>query len=139
MALMFELIKLSTDFGLVVLIWMVQLIIYPSFRFYRPGDLLKWHRKYTKRITVVVMPLMLTQLLAYGFQLMDKFATYSVVSMIIVMVLWLITFTVFVPLHQKIEANAFNPTILSNLVKLNWIRTGLWSLLFLISVYHALI
>ena len=136
--LMLELIKLTTDFGLLVLIWIVQLIIYPSFRFYTPEDLQKWHRQYTKRITAVVMPLMLTQLMVYVLQLFDGFAVYNLISVVVVFLLWLITFAVFVPLHQMIETNTFKTSTLSNLVKYNWIRTVLWSLLFLISLCHEL-
>ena len=31
--------RTSVDFGLVVLIWLVQLIIYPSFRYYNTAEL----------------------------------------------------------------------------------------------------
>ena len=54
-----EYIRLLVDAGFIVLIWAVQLVIYPSFKFYSNANLLKWHRLYTKRVTVIVLPLML--------------------------------------------------------------------------------
>ena len=56
-------ITLLVDIGLVVLIWMVQLIVYPSFTFYSKENLVNWHQKYTARIAVIVIPLMFLQLI----------------------------------------------------------------------------
>ena len=49
------------DFGLFILIWLTQLVIYPSFTYFREQDLTRWHRKYTRAISYIVMPLMLGQ------------------------------------------------------------------------------
>jgi len=54
--------RVAFDFGMLVLIWLVQLIIYPSFEFTDKDAFLGWHEKYTGLITVVVLPLMLGQL-----------------------------------------------------------------------------
>ena len=50
------------DFGLLVLIWMVQLVVYPGFKYYQRERLLEWHARYTSRISYIVGPLMLGQL-----------------------------------------------------------------------------
>lgn len=57
-----DLVRLLLDFGLVVLIWIVQLVIYPSLCYYQDKDLAKWHKIYTQRIGVIVGPLMIAQL-----------------------------------------------------------------------------
>jgi hypothetical protein len=54
-------IRLLLDFGLVVLIWLVQLVIYPGFKFYSPSNLALWHKIYTGRIGVAVVPMMVWQ------------------------------------------------------------------------------
>ena len=59
---MIDIIRLLVDFGLLVLIWIIQLIIYPSFLFYRAKELITWHKMYTKAIALIVIPLMLGQL-----------------------------------------------------------------------------
>ena len=53
-----DLARLLIDFGFVVLIWAVQLVIYPSFGFYAKANLFEWHKSYTARVTYIVLPLM---------------------------------------------------------------------------------
>jgi hypothetical protein len=122
--------RLLLDFGLAVLIWIVQLVVYPSFLFYRREDLLNWHGDYTQKITCVVLPLMLGQLLAGGLQLWRSVSWYTAFSAVVILSLWLLTFLVFVPLHGQIASGAFDEQTLSRLVQWNWLRTALWTLLF---------
>lgn len=118
------------DFGLVILIWMVQLVVYPSFKYYSASDLLKWHRAYTAGITVIVLPLMLAQLLLHAWRLYCDMSLPNAWLMLLVISTWLLTFTVFVPLHDKITANQALPITLSKLAAYNWGRTVIWSVIF---------
>lgn len=123
-------LRLLLDFGLVVLIWLVQLVIYPSFLYYVKDDLIGWHKKYTPRITFIVLPLMLGQLMLYGALLQEEKTFYSIGSFILVLMAWLLTFTVFVPRHKEISSGTYSKKTLTQLVKFNWSRTFIWSLLF---------
>jgi len=127
-------IRLLFDAGLFVLIWMVQLVVYPSFTFYNSDNLKRWHDKYTKQITFIVMPLMLGQLAAIGAQLWEEATWYTVLSGVLVFLLWGSTFLKFMPLHNRITAGDFETKILDDLIHYNWGRTVLWSVLFLISM-----
>src|SRR5919112_3032071 len=49
------------SFGLVVLIWLVQIIIYPAFAEIAPDRFARWHAGYTRAVTWIVAPLMLGQ------------------------------------------------------------------------------
>jgi len=131
-------IRLLFDTGLLVLIWMVQLVVYPGFRFYRPDDLKRWHEKYTRQVTFVVMPLMLGQLVITGIQIWEDANWYTILSGLLVLLLWLSTFLKFVPLHSRITNEDFDEQTLNDLVRYNWGRTVLWSGLFLISVVAVL-
>jgi hypothetical protein len=71
------------------------------------------------------------QLIVSGIQLWQGFSLYSLGSVVIVIFLWVFTFLQFVPLHKSIGPNQICSNIPNRLVKKNWIRTGLWSLLFL--------
>ncbi|MEJ1222427.1 hypothetical protein [Sediminicola sp. 1XM1-17] len=126
---MIENLRVLIDFGLVVLIWMVQLVVYPSFKFFAIPDLVKWHHKYTTCIAYIVIPLMLGQLIISGIQVYRAQSLYTIGSFIVVLSLWVITFSIFVPLHRKIESNSFFPEDLHQLEKRNWIRTMLWNLI----------
>ncbi len=123
-------LRLLLDFGLVILIWLVQLIIYPSFQHYAKDSLIRWHKKYTPRITFIVLPLMLGQLMLYGTLLQEEKTFYSIGSFVLVLMAWLLTFTVFVPRHKEISSGAYTKRTLAQLVNFNWSRTLIWTLLF---------
>jgi DMSO reductase anchor subunit len=123
-------LRLLLDFGLVILIWLVQLVIYPSFLYYLRDDLIRWHKKYTPRITFIVLPLMLGQLMLYGSILQEGKTFYSIGAFVLVLIAWLLTFTIFVPRHKEISGGTYSEKTLSQLVKFNWSRTFIWTLLF---------
>ncbi|MFN4762936.1 hypothetical protein ACKGJN_07440 [Gillisia sp. Q332] len=127
-------LRLLFDFGLVVLIWIVQLVIYPGLCYYSQTDLVKWHKLYTTRIAYVVGPLMIGQFLIAAFQLWKEVSLYTISGILIIAALWILTFSIFVPLHNAVMPGKNCETITSELVKKNWIRTGLWSLVFLLSL-----
>jgi hypothetical protein len=128
-------ISLLVDAGLVVLIWLVQLVIYPSFIYYQPKDLLKWHQEYTTRLAFVVIPLMLSQLVLAIIAVVYELHIMNTCSLFIVLFLWIFTFTSFAPLHHKISEGNTNQSLLQLLIQRNWIRTFLWSFLF---VFHLI-
>jgi len=126
--------RLVVDFGLTVLIWMVQLIIYPGFMFYKTASLLKWHRYYTPRITIVVAPLMFIQLGVSLYHLIFEFGSLHLIYFLLVSSTWLSTFAYFVPLHQKIETDSDPLFSAKKLTSGNWIRTFQWTLIFIFSL-----
>jgi len=126
--------QLLIDFGLVVLIWMVQLLIYPSFLFYEQKELVNWHKKYTSRLSFIVIPLMFTQLIIAVYNSVINLNIISIINILIVLVLWAITFIKFVPIHSNIVTGKFDIEILTTLVSNNWYRTALWTFLFLFNL-----
>ncbi|MEZ4888914.1 MAG: hypothetical protein R3E32_29580 [Chitinophagales bacterium] len=136
--------RLMFDFGLLVLIWIVQLVIYPSFRHYSKKNLIGWHIRYTTQFTYIVLPLMLGQLIIsiFQFKVIDSqpMAQYVELSLLLIISLWISTFLQFVPIHNKIANGNFDDELLLRLIKKNWIRTILWTFLFCFSliygVYH---
>ena len=130
---MIEITRLLLDFGLCILIWMVQLIVYPSFAFYNNTQLLKWHKTYTKAIALIVIPLMLGQLGIAIYQVFLAQNSYTLVSIVLVVFLWGITLLKFAPMHQQISEGNTQIQLLKTLVQTNWIRTIIWTLLFVLS------
>ena len=128
--------RILIDFGFLVLIWAVQLVIYPSFSYYSSANLFNWHKKYTKRVTIIVLPLMFSQLIITIIQLWNIQDWYTIISLLVLVILWLLTFLIFVPLHQSIDNNAPIENVCFKLESKNWIRTLLWTLLFTISIVH---
>lgn len=134
-----NLIRMLSDFGLVVLIWMVQLIIYPSFARYTHENLLPWHRMYTKKLASIVIPLMFTQVFVVAYQLYKNQGVFTYCSAILVVLVWLSTFTQFVPLHNNISKGEKVAHSVEKLIQRNWIRTALWTLLFMLSLWNNIL
>ena len=131
--------RLLFDFGLVVLIWIVQLAIYPSFSYYTREGLKQWHKKYTLQITFVVLPLKNVQLLLAIIHLAREQDWFTITSLLIIVALWLLTFGLFVPLHGKIDRDQYDARTLDQLVQKNWYRTVLWSSLVVLDVVYLLL
>jgi DMSO reductase anchor subunit len=128
-----EKLRLLFDFGLLVLIWLVQLTIYPAFRYYSKENLIAWHQEYTFGISMVVIPLMFGQLITAGLQLISERSIFTIGSIILIVLVWISTFTQFVPMHNTISSGTATEALLEQLVARNWIRTALWTLIFAVS------
>jgi len=125
--------RLLFDFGLVVLIWIIQAVVYPSFLFYNKENLIAWHKIYTSRFSIIVIPLMLGQLGISIYLFILSATIYTVLSLVIISLVWLSTFLQFVPIHSSISKGKVNKSMLVSLVNKNWIRTLLWTILLLYS------
>jgi hypothetical protein len=117
-----------------VLIWMVQLLIYPGFKYFEHEQLIIWHAKYTRNMTFIVMPLMLIQLLLHSYTTYMGFNLIQLLTLVLVILSWILTFTIFVPLHQKISNNRFEKQDLLHLDSFNWWRTTIWSVIFVLAL-----
>ena len=126
---MIEISRLLLDFGLCILIWMVQLIVYPSFLFFSDNNLFTWHKTYTKAIALIVMPLMLGQLSIVIYQVFLIQNAYTLTSIVLVFFLWGITLLKFGPMNQQISEGNTHEKLLKKLVQNNWERTLIWTIL----------
>lgn len=132
-----SIIRLVFDSGLLILIWMTQLIVYPSFKYYSQDNLLIWHQKYTFKITVIVLPLMLGQLIVAALQILSAPSFYSISTLLMIMIIWLNTFLQAIPLHQKIDDKIQVKESIIKLIQINWIRTFLWTTIFISTCVHV--
>lgn len=109
------------------LIWLVQGVHYPAFKFVKENKFASFHAFHSRSITYIVAPVMLAELttaLALAWLMGNVFFTLNLLS---VVVLWLLTAFVSVPIHQNL-AQGFDPGLVRSLVTTNWPRTLLWSL-----------
>ena len=120
---------------MVGVIWVIQLVHYPSFHFIELKQYTTFQRFHMSRISYVVIPAMLTELFTLILIVisMDQIDTLVLASAILLMFIWLMTAVFFSGVHQKLTLG-YEQTVVDKLVKLNWGRTLLWTLrLFLIS------
>ena len=121
--------QLIIDTGLLILIWLVQLIIYPSFRYIADDCFHSWHSRYVRAISLIVVPLSLSQLaveIVYTIYHSSRWLRISIIALI-----WVSTFTLSAPCHARLQQEGKQGALIERLISTNWIRTLLWTLLFL--------
>lgn len=119
--------RLAVDASLVTLIWLVQLIIYPSFRSITPDAFPAFHAAYSTKISFVVIPLMLAQVLLVAAQIWRTPGPGGLVSAGLVGIAWIATFALAVPCHQELGLRGHDLDVIDRLVRVNWIRTAAWT------------
>ena len=116
---------------LVGLIWIMQNLVYPAMGYVGENGYAAYHNLHTSRITPVVAPVMIIELLTaiyFVYAPLDGIDyRYFWFGLALVLVIWVSTFFVQVPLHEKL-AQGFDAEIQNKLVLTNWIRTIAWSL-----------
>lgn len=55
--------NVAVSYGLLILIWLVQIIIYPGLARVPSSDFVNYHAWYVTRITMVVLPLMICEII----------------------------------------------------------------------------
>jgi hypothetical protein len=124
-------VQLLTTLALTGVIWLVQIVHYPLFSFVGTEKYRLFHFAHMNRISYVVAPLMIAEavsaalLVFYPPPEADWRVLY--VGAGLVVVVWLSTFFLQVPLHEKL-AQGFDDETHNSLVLTNWIRTAAWSL-----------
>lgn len=120
-------VLIAVDAAIAVLIWLVQLIIYPSFFYVEQAGFIEWHGKYAQRISYIVIPLMFAQAGGVIFELIQHPGCWDLVAAIAVVTAWLATFTLSVPCHRRLQKIGKDEPTIARLVMTNWIRTASWN------------
>ena len=120
--------NIAVSWGLLLLIWLVQIIIYPGFRQIPSNVFKSYHRWYAIRISAVVIPLMLGEVVITIVWLSsDIYSLFGLISAILIVIIWLSTFWLQVPMHKCLQSGKDDACI-RRLINTNWIRTIAWSL-----------
>jgi len=128
----------AVSLALAVVLWSVQLVIYPAFTFIDPNHFERWHYRYTGAITWIVAPLMLTQFsgVAGRLILLGRPNVIWWVELSCTLIAWTVTFLVSVPLHNRLQRER-NEATMNSLVRTNWWRTAAWTLTAICSALAA--
>ena len=127
---------------MVGVIWVIQLVHYPSFHFIKPDIYTVFQKFHMEKISIIVMPMMIAELITVLLLLYneDSKNILIIISFILLIIIWGITAVFFSGVHNKLIAG-YQETIVNNLVVMNWIRTLLWTmrllLLFGFLIHHS--
>lgn len=119
------------------IIWIIQLVHYPSFYYIDDKKTQEFHHFHQKAITWIVLPLMVGELvLAVLFVWNHPRSLFWWFQLLSIVMIWLVTFFISVPLHEKlIGEESQQPGVIHRLVSTNWARTVLWSLRSLVLIF----
>ena len=107
------------------IIWIIQLVHYPSFQYIKSSAWEAFHQFHTSRMRYIVAPLMIMEL-ASSFYLYYEMRSTGFIFILNILI-WLSTFLIQVPLHKKLSS-AYSLKQSALLTQSNWIRTVLWTL-----------
>ena len=120
---------------LTCLIWIVQILHYPSFKFVDKNHFVEFEAFHTKSISFIVLPLMLLEITVSSLLLyQNPRSVLTLGSCLLLAFIWGTTFLVSVPCHN-ILSTGFDLTTIEKLVSTNWIRTISWSMKMILSIY----
>lgn len=119
--------RLAVDAAMAMLIWLVQLVIYPAFHAIERDNFIQWHHGYARTLAFIVIPPMLAQAALAGYQGFCHPTPANLLSLAAIATAWIATFTLSVPCHAKLQADGKQTETIEKLVATNWIRTVAWS------------
>ena len=121
-------IHFSATLFMTGLIWVVQVLHYPSYRYISLEKFSAYQNFHTEAITLIVGPVMLIEIFSGLFLLINsQFDRLHVLNFSGLCILWLATLFFSVPNHNKLHLG-FNDQVINQLIQTNWIRTILWTL-----------
>ena len=121
---------------MVGVIWVIQLVHYPSFRFTDREKYVSFQIFHMRKISFIVMPVMVLEFLS-GLLLVLYHSNHESllrISFILLLIIWLVTALFFAQIHQKLS-KGYDETLVRKLVSFNWIRTLLWTTRTIIITY----
>ena len=121
---------------MVGVIWVIQLLHYPSFHFIQKSDYPKFQQFHMSRISFIVVPAMIIEFITGIMMLQFGFSSnfLFIFSLFILLVIWVITLVFFTKMHQGL-ISGYNEVIVDRLISINWSRTLLWSIRLLVLCY----
>ena len=119
-------------------IWIIQIVHYPSFHFIEKELYTAFQKFHMNKISIIVIPIMLAELITGMMLFLDKSSKspFLIISIIILVLIWLITGVFFTKAHNELIAG-YQELVVNQLVAMNWIRTLLWTLRLLLLTYFV--
>lgn len=109
------------------LCWTIQAVVYPQFANVPAAQFPAYHAAHMSRITWVVAPLMLGELVLSGLMVYQLGTVVAWGLAALTGLVWLSTALIQVPLHRRLERDGLDLAVVQRLVRSNWIRTGAWT------------
>ena len=119
-------------------IWVIQIVHYPSFHFIEKELYTAFQKFHMNKISIIVIPIMLAELITGMMLFLDKSSKspFLIISFVILVLIWLITGVFFSKAHNELMTG-YQELVVNQLVVMNWIRTLLWTLRLLLLTFFV--
>ena len=113
---------------MVGVIWVMQLVHYPTFKYVKESDYPIFQKYHMSNISYIVFPVMFTELItALLIFLSGEKSLFFVLSLICLFLIWVITGVLFTKFHSILQKGK-DLKMIEKMIKANWMRTLLWTL-----------
>ena len=112
-----------------------QVVHYPSFHFIGNSRYISFQKFHMERISYIVIPVMLVESISGFLLIYDELNLILLISMVLLLLIWMLTAFFFASVHQKL-VSGYQLEMVAKLVKINWIRTLLWTLRLLLLIIY---
>ena len=109
---------------MVAIIWIVQILHYPTFKFIDQKKYEEFQDFHMKRISYVIIPIMLFELISGVIVLILDSSLYTLfaASLMLLIFIWILTALLFSKVHAYL-LKGYDEDSINKLIGLNWIRT----------------
>tara|TARA_B100001142_G_scaffold100721_1_gene102760 strand:- start:5165 stop:5590 length:426 start_codon:yes stop_codon:yes gene_type:complete len=124
-----EQLHLITTSMMVAIIWIVQILHYPTFLFIDKKQYTEFQQFHMKKISYIIIPIMIVELFS-GLGILfltQKGQILFYGSLALLVLIWMLTGLLFTKYHSELSKKYNQETILQ-LILFNWIRTLLWTI-----------
>lgn len=113
-------------------IWIVQIVVYPQFRYVENNNFVRFEQAHMQRIFRIVGPVMILEFITALILLMKGIITGVFInsfylSLVLGVIIGISTAFIQVPLHRRLAKDGKHSNLIERLIKTNWIRTVCWS------------
>ena len=124
-------------------IWIIQLVHYPSFKYIEFKQFLNFQNFHTQTITFIVGPMMVLEIFSAFYLLIAfEFSAFWVIHSALLIGIWLCTAFLSVPIHTLLAQPHISVDerlqMVKLLVKTNWPRTLLWTIRTLLFIFSTM-
>ncbi len=124
-------LNISSTWFMVGLIWLIQIVHYPLFKYVGKNEFQTYHNEHSVIITPLVGTVMIIELISsillVFFSPKNVSLSIPIIGVILVFIIWASTTFLQIPQHNAL-AKAYELEAHNILVQTNWIRTIAWSM-----------
>lgn len=134
-----DLVKVLVNTALFAQVWLVQMVVFPGFLYYSEENWKVWQRNLAMRMTIVMVPLILAQMITYTLSLVAGITISDILSMVLIIVGLAVTFYIGFSWYEKCQAAEDTMELRKSIQKVIWIRTLAWSMILIISLISLIV